>query len=139
MRKIAPPPVRAQSVRIEHHHIVQCPAVLRDHRTPCGQAQDSAWNDEIHRFRTAKHPGFNVANAGERQRALPPVESREPHHDTTSCATGASHPEKNIGQWLLTMTLDVLPRSLSGAVGKLSVTYNHRPHLPEHSLPIAQS
>src|SRR6266849_4246751 len=120
MRKIAPPPVCAQSVRIKPHHIARCPAVLRDHWTPCSQAQDSARNDEIHWFRTVKDAGFNVANAGECQRALPPVESREPHHDTTSCTTGASHPQKNIGQWLVIMTLDIVPRSLSGAVGKLS-------------------
>src|SRR3981081_2049908 len=121
MRKIAPPPVRAQSVRIKHHHIARCPAVLRDHGTPGGQAQNSARNHEIHWFQTIKHAGFYVANAGECQRALPPVESREPHHDTTSCPTGASHPQKNVGQWPGMVTLDVVPRGLSGAMGKLSV------------------
>src|SRR5258706_15403182 len=97
MREIAPPPVRNQSVRIEHHHSARCPVVLRDHWTPCGQTQDAAGNDEMHRFRTVEHAGLNIANACKCQRALAPVEACEPHHDTTSCTTGASHSEKNVG------------------------------------------
>src|SRR5258708_38587301 len=122
MRKIAPPPVRDQSVRIKHHHIAQFPAVLRHHWTRCVEAQNSTRKDEIHPFRTTKHASLDVANAGERQRARPPVEPCEPHHDTPSCKAGASHPSKNFGQWLVKMTLDVLPSGLGGAKGKLAVT-----------------
>src|SRR5271165_6600842 len=107
---------------MKHHHVAEWPGMLSYGWTLCGHAENSAPDDETHRFRTAKHANINVAKAGECQRALPPVESRQRHHHPASCMTGANHPEKNISQGLIIVTLHELPGSLSRAEGERSVT-----------------
>src|SRR5512142_3105661 len=85
-------------------------------------ANDASPNHIMERVRRVHYAHFDVSHTGEGQAKRLPIETRECHHYPPCAATSISDAPENLGERLVEMGLDILPRHLGRAPRKSPVT-----------------